>query len=116
MSREVEQQSVERAIKALAGAISEHITRPVYLRFEMRDGQLAVSQVEYLTPEEFAPIARVDRRTVYDWIDKGLLSFCKPQGTGQNLIPLHKAIQWIDSSETVREPKKGRGATASVEG
>jgi hypothetical protein len=60
------------------------------------------------TPEELAQLAKVNARTVYGWFDKGLLKFCKPAGTGQNLIPLRAALQWIDSSETVKERKQSK--------
>src|SRR5262249_38678848 len=100
---------IEAAIKALGDVIKGHIARPLYLRVEMRNGQLNISQVEYLTPEELAQLVKVNARTVYGWLDRGLLTFCKPQGTGQNLIPLRAALHWIDSSEKKKgyEPPVG---------
>lgn len=106
MSAQVEQENISQAIKALSDAITGHLTKPIYFRFEMQDGELVVSQVEYLTPEELAAIAKVDRRTVYGWIERGLLKFCRPEGTAQNLIPMRAALHWIEASETVKEPKK----------
>lgn len=106
MNEQVSSQSIEAAIKALGDAVANRLARPIYLRVEMRDGHLDISQVEYLTPEELAQLAKVNSRTVYGWLDKGLLRFCKPAGTGQNLIPLRAALHWIDSSAVVKEPKK----------
>lgn len=98
--------NIEAVIKALSDAVTSRMTRPLYLKIEHRDGELAIEQVEFLTVEELALLVKVEARTVYGWLDKGLLKFCKPQGTGQNLIPLRAALHWIDSSETVKESKK----------
>ena len=99
--------NIESVFRAIGDAIKGQMARPLYLKIEMLDGQLDISQVEYLTAEEFAALVKVDSRTVYSWFDKGLLKFCKPAGTGQNLIPLRSALHWIDSSETVKK-KKGQ--------
>lgn len=110
-----EAQSIETAIKALRDVIQDRMSRPLYLRVEMRDGELTIEQVEYLTTEELAALVKVDPRTVYGWFEKGLLKFCKPAGTGQNLIPLRAALHWIESSETVKE-KKGAKPVDSTQG
>lgn len=101
-----EPSSIERAINALSEAIKGRMARPLYLKVEHRDGELDISQVEFLSVEEFAKLMKTQPRTVYGWIDRGLLNFCKPHGTGQNLIPLRAALHWIDSSMTVKEQKQ----------
>src|SRR6266849_2640049 len=101
--------SIEAVIKALSDAIKGHIARPLYLKVEHRDGEIAIEQVEFLSVEEFAKLMKTQPRTVYGWFDKGLLTFCKPQGTGQNLIPLRAALHWIGSSVTVKEPRTKKG-------
>jgi excisionase family DNA binding protein len=99
-------ESTESVIKSLSNAINSRMARPIYLKIEHHDGELAIEQVEFLTVEELALLVKVEARTVYGWLDKGLLKFCKPQGTGQNLIPLHAALHWIDSSAIVKAPKR----------
>jgi excisionase family DNA binding protein len=106
--------NIETAFKALADVIANRMSRPLYLRIEMQDGQLEISQIEYLTPEELAQLAKVNARTVYGWIERGLLTFCKPVGTGQNLIPLRAALHWIEASATVKEPKKKKAGVDSA--
>ncbi|HJQ26879.1 MAG TPA: helix-turn-helix domain-containing protein [Blastocatellia bacterium] len=108
--------NLESAIKALGAVIQGQMARPLYLKIEMRDGELDISQVEYLTTEEFAALVKADVRTVYGWFDRGLLKFCKPIGTGQNLIPLRAALHWIDSSEVKKEPKKKKGEAKTAQG
>lgn len=105
MSAHVEQQDIQTAIKALTDVISGHMAKPLYLRFEMQEGHLTVEQVEYLTTEEAAAMAKVDVRTLYTWFDKGLLPFCRPDGTNNKLVPLKKFLHWLESSETVTKPK-----------
>ena len=101
-------QGIETAIKALGDVIRGRMARPLYLRVEMQDGNLSIEQVEFLTVEELAALVKVEARTVYGWLDRGLLAFCKPAGTGQNLIPLRAALHWIDSSEKKKgEPFSG---------
>jgi excisionase family DNA binding protein len=100
---------IEAAFKALADMIANRMSRPLYLRIEMQDGQLEISQIEYLSVEEFAAMVKTQTRTVYGWIDRGLLAFCKPVGTGQNLIPLRTALHWIEASAVVKEKKAAQG-------
>jgi excisionase family DNA binding protein len=105
-------QDIEIAVKVLGDVIKGHVARPIYLRVEMREGQLEIEHVEFLTVEELAALVKTTPRTVYGWLDKGLLAFCKPAGTGQNLIPLRAALHWLDSSETVKGPKKNKAGGA----
>ena len=97
--------SLEAVLRALSAAIKVHIARPLYLKVEHRDGELVIEQIEFLSVEEFAKLMKTQPRTVYGWFDKGLLTFCKPQGTGQNLIPLSAALHWISSSVNIKEPR-----------
>jgi excisionase family DNA binding protein len=87
----------ENAIQALSDVIAGRMTRPIFIRAEHCDGRLAISQVEFLTPEEMAQLAKVKLRTVYLWIEKRLFPFSKPPGTGQVLIALKDALAWIES-------------------
>jgi len=87
----------EIAIKALSDVIAGRINRPIFLKAEHRDGRLVISQVEFLTPEELAQLAKVKPRTVYLWIEKRLFPFSKPPGTGQVLIAFNDALDWIES-------------------
>ncbi|HKA22751.1 MAG TPA: helix-turn-helix domain-containing protein [Blastocatellia bacterium] len=100
-----ERTDAEIVIKTLSDVIKGRIARPIYLKIEHREGDLSIEQVEYLTPDELAQLMRVEARTVYSWFDKGVLGFCKPAGTGQNLISLRSALAWIDSSVGLKEPK-----------
>ena len=52
----------EIAIGAISDAIKGRQTRPIYLRVGWSDGHLDVRQVEYLTAEEFAQLAKVEKR------------------------------------------------------
>lgn len=109
MNERVEKDSIgsaEMVIKSLSAAINSRMARPIYLKIEHLDGNLSIEQVEYITAEELAALVKTDVRTVYSWFERGVLGFCKPQGTGQNLIPLRAALNWIDSSATVRERKR----------
>jgi excisionase family DNA binding protein len=87
----------EIAIKALSDVIAGRMSRPLFLKAEHYDGRLAISQVEFLTPEELAQLAKVKPRTVYLWIEKRLFPFSKPPGTGQVLIAFNDALAWIES-------------------
>ncbi len=91
------QTEAEIAIKALSDVIAGRISRPLFLKAGYCDGRLAISQVEYLTPEELAQLAKVKPRTVYLWIEKRLFPFSKPPGTGQVLIAFNDALDWIES-------------------
>ena len=87
----------ESAIEALSDVIAGRMSRPLFLKAEHCDGRLAISQVEFLTPEEMAQLAKVKLRTVYLWIEKRLFPFSKPPGTGQVLIAFNDALDWIES-------------------
>src|SRR5436309_9834535 len=87
----------EIAIKALSDVIAGQMSRPIFLKAEYCDGRLAISQIEFLTPEELAQLAKVKPRTVYLWIEKRLFPFSKPRGTGQVLIAFNDALDWIES-------------------
>jgi excisionase family DNA binding protein len=93
----------EIAIGAISGVIKERQERPIYLRVGWLDGKLDVRQVEYLTAEEFARLAKVETRTVYTWLEKRLFPFHKPPGTGQVLININDALAWIESGAVTKE-------------
>src|SRR5436853_7094482 len=87
----------EIAIRTLSNVIADRMGRPVFLKAECCDGRRAIRQVEFLTPEELAQLAKVKPRTVYLWIEKRLFPFSKPMGTGQVLIAFNDALAWIES-------------------
>src|SRR5437868_14978012 len=93
----------ENAITALSDVIAGRMNRPIFLKAEYANGRLAISQVEFLTPEELAQLAKVKLRTVYLWIEKRLFPFSKPLGTGQVLIALKDALAWIESGMVMVE-------------
>jgi len=87
----------ETALKTLSDVIAGRMSRPLFLKAKYNDGRLAISQIEFLTPEELAQLAKVKPRTVYSWIEKRLFPFSKPPGAGQVLIALNDALDWIES-------------------
>jgi excisionase family DNA binding protein len=95
----------EIAIGAISNVIKGRLTKPIYLRasWDAEAGRLAIEQVEYLTAEEFAPLVKVEPRTVYTWFEKNLIKSYKPPGTGQRLINLNDAIEWIESGAAAME-------------
>src|ERR1051325_3751701 len=87
----------EIAIAAISDVIRGRMTRPIYLRVSNAGGKISVEQVEYLTAQEFAQLAKVEPRTVYSWIQDGRITYYQPVGMGQKLISLSDALQWIES-------------------
>jgi hypothetical protein len=98
----VEKTSVERLIDLL----TTRRERPTYLQIiEGEKGKLECRQVEFITPEQFAQLRNVSRRTVYTWIEKASekgadpLAFVPPMYRQPNasgiVFDLHEAVLWI---------------------
>jgi excisionase family DNA binding protein len=97
------QSAADIAIKSLGEVIAGKLAKPLFLCAEMRDGQLEVRQVEFLTVDEFAQMVKVEPRTVYLWMEKRLIEFYKPRGTAQNLIALSDALAWVEAGKVERK-------------
>jgi predicted regulator of amino acid metabolism with ACT domain len=107
---------VEPAVEQLIDLLTSRRERPVYFQInEGKSGKLECRQVEFITPEQFAELRKVDRRTVYSWIDKANevgkdpLEFVPPiysQAHARGIVfDLHEAVLWIKGQlEPNRKP------------
>lgn len=94
-------------IDRLLDLLTTRRQQPVYLRIiEGEGGRLEFEQVEFLTTQEFASLARVEPRTVYSWIEKGIgPRWFQPEGTGTKLCDLNDAVDWIRSQGAYERAK-----------
>ena len=91
--------SIHTVIDSLTSAVADSITRPVYFRVARTPrGELAIEQVVFLTPEQLAELAHVERRTVYSWVERAEkigLKFYRPPGSRGILFELHEVLDWL---------------------
>lgn len=106
MSRSVETAVDKTGVEQLIDLLTTRRERPVYFQIiEGENGKLECRQVEFITPEQFAQLRNVSRRTVYGWIDKASepgkdpLDFVPPMYRQPNasgiVFDLHEAVLWI---------------------
>lgn len=85
----------------LTTAITTAAHRPIYLQIiNHQGGKLEVRQIEFLSVEDFAQLARVGPRTVYDWVQRGISPPpYRPPGSRSILFDLTEAIAWIKQTQ-----------------
>ena len=87
------------AIESITSAVADSMTRPAYFRVAKgARGELAIEQVVFLTPEQLAELAHVERRTVYSWVDRAEktgLRFYRPPGSRGILFDLNEVLDWL---------------------
>ena len=88
---------IEATLKSLSDVIAGCLNKPLYLKAEHKEGRLELSQVEFLTVEELARLAKVEGRSVRDWIRRDLFPVYRPPGSGRILIALSDALAWLES-------------------
>lgn len=97
-----EQRPLQRAIEAAMGEIRRTLQKPIYLQITAeKNGSLAVKHIEFLTLEEFASLCRVEKRTVYGWLEDGErtgLKSYRPPGARGILFEMNEAIKWVLSN------------------
>jgi excisionase family DNA binding protein len=75
------------------------MTRPVYFRISKGSrGEFAVEQIVFLTPQQLAELAHVERRTVYSWVERAEkigLKFYRPPGSRGILFELNEVLDWL---------------------
>jgi|SRR5215510_5654514 len=91
--------SLQTAVESLTSAVADSMTRPIYFRIAKgARGELAIEQVVFLTAEQLAELAHVERRTVYSWVeraDKIGLKFYRPPGSQGILFELNEVLAWL---------------------
>lgn len=106
MSADVEAAVEKTNIEQLIDLLITRRERPVYFQIiEGEHAKLECRQVEFITPEQFAQLRNVSRRTVYGWIEKASekdadpLAFVPPMYRQPNasgiVFDLHEAVLWI---------------------
>jgi hypothetical protein len=106
MSAIVESAVEKTSVEQLIDLLTTRRERPIYFQIiEGESGKLVCRQVEFITPEQFAQLRNVSRRTVYGWIDKASeqgkdpLDFVPPMYRQPNasgiVFDLHEAVLWI---------------------
>jgi len=91
--------SFQTALESLTSAVAYSMTRPVYFRIaKSARGELAIEQVVFLTAEQLAELAHVERRTVYSWVERAEkigLKFYRPPGSRGILFELNEVLDWL---------------------
>jgi len=87
------------AIESITSAVADSMTRPVYFRITKgRRGELVAEQIVFLTAEQLAELAHVERRTVYSWVERAErigLKFYRPPGARGILFELNEVLDWL---------------------
>ncbi|HWO01729.1 MAG TPA: helix-turn-helix domain-containing protein [Blastocatellia bacterium] len=93
------QSSINSTVQTLVDAIQSSLSRPIYLQFSKSTrGDFVIKQVCFLSVDELAELAHVERRTVYAWVERGAeigLKFYKPPGSRGILFELNETLDWI---------------------
>jgi excisionase family DNA binding protein len=91
--------SIQTSVELLTSAVADSMTLPVYFRIAKgARGELAIEQVVFLTPEQLAELAHVERRTVYSWVERAEkigLKFYRPPGSRGILFELNEVLDWL---------------------
>lgn len=99
MSADVEAAVEKTGVEQLIELLTRRRERPVYFQIiEGKNGKMECRQVEFLTPEQLADLAHVDKRTVYSWIEKtneNGLKFYRAPGTRGVLFEINEVLEWI---------------------
>jgi excisionase family DNA binding protein len=96
--------SIHTAVESLTFAVADSMTRPVYFRISKGPrGELAVQQVVFLTADQLADLAHVERRTVYSWVERAEkigLKFYRPPGSRGILFELNEVLDWLKTDRS----------------
>jgi excisionase family DNA binding protein len=91
--------SIQAVVESLTSAVTNSITRPLYFRIAKDPrGKLAVEPVVFITPEQLADLAHVERRTVYSWVERAEtigLKFYRPPGSRGILFEMNEVLDWL---------------------
>ena len=91
--------SIQATFESLTSAVRDSLTRPVYLRLAKGPrGDLHIQQVAFLTVDQLAELAHVERRTVYSWVERAQtigLKFYRPPGSRGILFELNEILDWL---------------------
>jgi excisionase family DNA binding protein len=95
----ITQPSIKATLESLVGAIKNSLTQPVCFQVSKgAHGNLTIKQVCFLSVDELADLARVERRTVYAWVeraDENGLKFYRPPGSRGILFELSETLDWL---------------------
>jgi hypothetical protein len=72
----------------------------MYIRITIgyRD-KIEIKQIEFLSVEEFARLAKVEPRTIQSWVQRGIAPTAyRPPGSRGFLFEMDEAIEWIKSN------------------
>lgn len=88
--------AADALIDSLTTAVKLARERPVYFQITTRQGRIDVRQVEFLSVEELAQLAKVEPRTVHGWVQRGIgPPSYRPPGSRSILFDLAEAVEWI---------------------
>jgi excisionase family DNA binding protein len=91
--------SNQSELESITSALRDSLARPVYLRVAKDPrGELAIEHVVFLTVEQFAELAHVERRTVYSWVERAEkigLKVYRPPGSRGILFELNEVLDWL---------------------
>jgi excisionase family DNA binding protein len=95
----ISESSIQSTFESLASAVKDSLTRPVYLRIAKGPrGEISVQQITFLTVDQLAELAHVERRTVYSWVERAQrmrLKFYRPPGSRGILFELNEILDWL---------------------
>jgi hypothetical protein len=93
------QRQIQRPLQDLVEGIQRTLQKPVYLQVTSdKSGALSIKQIEFLTVDEFAALCKVEKRTVYGWIEDARrtgLKCYRPPGSRGILFEMNEAVEWI---------------------
>ena len=88
-------------VERLLDRVAAKPPKPFYLKVApAADGNFTFQQVEFLTAEQAAELAHVDRRTLYLWIERAEeigLKFYRAPGSRNILFDVQEFVAWIKS-------------------
>lgn len=87
-------------ISSLATAITSITHRAIYFQISIgHRGKVEIKQIEFLSVEEFARLAKVETRTVHGWIERGVAPTpYRPEGCRSILFDVNEVIAWIKNN------------------
>jgi hypothetical protein len=98
---------IQRTIEEILQGIRRKLEAPLYLQISSeKNGSLAIKHIQFLTIDEFADLCRVEKRTVYGWLDDaertGLKCY-RPPGSRSLLFELNETVEWISNNSNLEQ-------------
>ena len=98
---------LQRTIEEVMQGIRRKLEAPLYLQiYSEKNGSLSIRHIQFLTIDEFAELCRVERRTVYGWLEDtertGLKCY-RPSGSRSLLFEINEAIEWISNNSSLEQ-------------